>query len=105
MVAYLRGLLGETERKNGWTLGESAGETGPQGMERLLNFYALDADGIRDDVQARVVAILGDVQQGVLIVDETRLLKKGMKSAGVARQYSGTAGRIENSKAGYDSVA
>ena len=52
MVAYLRGLLGEAERKNGWTLAEAAGEAGPQGMQRLLNFYAWDADGVRDDVRA-----------------------------------------------------
>jgi SRSO17 transposase len=100
MVAYLRGLLGEAERKNGWTLAESAGETGPQGMQRLLNFYAWDVDGVRDDVRAMVVAALGDAAQGVLIVDETGFVKKGTKSAGVARQYSGTAGRIENSQIG-----
>jgi len=100
MVAYLRGLLGEAERKNGWTLAEAAGETGPQGMQRLLNFYAWDADGVRDDVRAMVVAALGDAARGVLIVDETGFVKKGTKSAGVARQYSGTAGRIENSQIG-----
>lgn len=100
MVAYLRGLLGEAERKNGWTLAEAAGEAGPQGMQRLLNFYAWDVDGVRDDVRAMVVAALGDAAQGVLIVDETGFVKKGTKSAGVARQYSGTAGRIENSQVG-----
>ena len=100
MVAYLRGLLGEAERKNGWTLAEAAGEAGPQGMQRLLNFYAWDADGVRDDVRAMVVAALGDAARGVLIVDETGFVKKGTKSAGVARQYSGTAGRIENSQVG-----
>jgi hypothetical protein len=60
MVAYLRGLLGEAERKNGWALAEAAGEAGPQGMQRLLNFYAWDADGVCDDVRAMVVAALGD---------------------------------------------
>jgi SRSO17 transposase len=100
MGAYLRGLLGEAERKNGWTLAEAAGEAGPQGMQRLLNFYAWDADGVRDDVRAMVVAALGDAARGVLIVDETGFVKKGAKSAGVARQYSGTAGRIENSQIG-----
>jgi SRSO17 transposase len=69
-------------------------------MQRLLNFYAWDADGVRDDVRAMVVAALGDAARGVLIVDETGFVKKGMKSAGVARQYSGTAGRIENSQVG-----
>jgi SRSO17 transposase len=100
MAVYLRGLLSETERKNGWTLAEAAGDSGPQGMQRLLNFYAWDADGVRDDVRAVVAQALGDAEQGVLIVDETGFVKKGTKSAGVARQYSGTAGRIENSQVG-----
>jgi SRSO17 transposase len=97
---YVRGLLGEVERKNGWTLAEAAGDTGPEGMQRLLNFYAWDTDGVRDDARAAVVEAIGDVEDGVLIVDETGFLKKGAKSAGVARQYSGTAGRIENSQIG-----
>ncbi|TDD96814.1 IS701 family transposase [Actinomadura rubrisoli] len=100
MVSYVRGLLSETERKNGWTLAETAGEAGPEGMQRLLNFYSWDTCGVRDDVRDVVVECLGDAQQGVLIVDETGFLKKGKKSAGVARQYSGTAGRIENSQIG-----
>jgi SRSO17 transposase len=100
MVAYLRGLLAEVERKNGWTLAETAGEAGPQGMQRLLNFYAWDADGVRDDVRDAVVEVLADAERGVLIADETGFVKKGTRSAGVARQYSGTAGRIENSQIG-----
>ncbi|GAA3969757.1 IS701 family transposase [Actinomadura viridis] len=100
MASYVRGLLSETERKNGWTLAEAAGEPGPEGMQRLLNFYAWDTSGLRDDVRDVVVECLGDARQGVLIVDETGFLKKGTKSAGVARQYSGTAGRIENSQIG-----
>jgi SRSO17 transposase len=100
MAVYLRGLLSETERKNGWTLAEAAGDGGPQGMQRLLNFYGRDADGVRDDVRAVVAEALGDAERGVLIVDETGFVKKGTKSAGVARQYSGTAGRIENSQVG-----
>ncbi|MBB5891420.1 SRSO17 transposase [Kutzneria kofuensis] len=97
---YVKGLLAEIERKNGWTLAEAAGDAGPEGMQRLLNFYAWDADGLRDDVRAAVVERIGDGEQGVLIVDETGFLKKGAHSAGVARQYSGTAGRIENSQIG-----
>jgi SRSO17 transposase len=97
---YVRGLLGELERKNGWTLAEEAGDAGPEGMQRLLNFYAWDTDGVRDDVRAAVVEQIGDARQGVLIVDETGFLEKGTKSAGVGRQYSGTAGRIENSQIG-----
>ena len=69
-------------------------------MQRLLNFYAWDTEGLRDDVRAAVVEVLGDERQGVLVVDETGFLKKGRMSAGVARQYSGTAGRIENSQIG-----
>nr|BFE36135.1 hypothetical protein GCM10010200_083860 [Actinomadura rugatobispora] len=72
----------------------------PGGYAGLLNFYAWDTSGLRDDVRDVVVEFLGDARQGVLIVDETGFLKKGAKSAGVARQYSGTAGRIENSQIG-----
>ncbi|MCO1580437.1 IS701 family transposase [Crossiella sp. SN42] len=97
---YVKGLLSEVERKNGWTLAEAAGDSGPEGMQRLLNFYAWDTDGLRDDVSAAVVEAIGDAEDGVLIVDETGFLKKGTKSAGVGRQYSGTAGRIENSQIG-----
>ncbi len=100
MVSYLRGLLSETERKNGWTLAESAGDAGPEGMQRLQNFYAWDTEGLRDDVREVVAEAIGDAERGVLIVDETGFLKKGTQSAGVARQYSGTAGRIENSQIG-----
>ncbi len=69
-------------------------------MRRLLNFYAWDTDGLRDDVRAVVVEAIGDPEGGVLIVDKTGFLKKGTKSAGVGRQYSGTVGRIENSQIG-----
>ena len=100
MRSYVRGLLGETERKNGWTLAEGSGDAGPERMQRLLNFYAWDTEGLRDDVREVVVEAIGDAERGVLIVDETGFLKKGTKSAGVARQYSGTAGRIENSQIG-----
>jgi SRSO17 transposase len=100
MRSYVRGLLSETERKNGWTLAEATGDVGPERMQRLLNFYAWDTDGLRDDLRSAVVELLGDERQGVLVVDETGFVKKGTKSAGVARQYSGTAGRIENSQIG-----
>jgi SRSO17 transposase len=100
MASYLRGLLGESERKNGWTLAEAAGDSGPQGMQRLLNHYAWDADAVRDDVRDAVVERIGDPERGILILDETGFLKKGVRSAGVGRQYSGTAGRIENSQIG-----
>jgi SRSO17 transposase len=96
---YLRGLLSAAERKNGWTLSEQAGDRTPDAMQRLLNHADWNADGVRDDLRDYVVEHLGD-DSAVLVVDETGFLKKGTKSAGVARQYSGTAGRIENSQIG-----
>jgi len=96
---YLAGLLERVERKNGWQLAEHLGEAGPQGVQRLLNAARWDADGVRDDLRAYVIEQLGD-PDGVLIVDETGFLKKGTKSVGVQRQYSGTAGRIENCQVG-----
>ena len=89
--AYVRGLLAPLASKNGWTLAEAAGDSTPDGMQRLLNAAAWDADGVRDDVRAYVAAHLG-AADGVLVVDETGFLKKGTRSAGVQRQYSGTAG-------------
>jgi SRSO17 transposase len=96
---YLVGLLSGVERKNGWQLAEQAGEVTPHGMQELLNRAVWDADGVRDDLRRYVVAHLGD-PSSVLVVDETGFLKKGTKSAGVQRQYSGPAGRIENSQIG-----
>lgn len=99
VAAYVRGLLAPVERKNSWTLAERAGESSPDGMQRLLMSADWDADLVRDDVREYVVEHLGD-SGGVLVVDETGFLKKGTKSAGVARQYSGTAGRVENAQVG-----
>jgi len=99
VLEYVRGLLAPVERKNSWTLAERAGEAGPDGMQRLLATADWDADAVRDDVRDYVVEHLGD-RGAVLVLDETGFLKKGTKSAGVARQYSGTAGRIENSQVG-----
>ncbi len=96
---YLDGLLAHLPRKNGWQLAEALGERTPDGVQRLLNAARWDADAVRDDLRDYVVAQLGDAE-AVLVVDETGFLKKGMKSAGVARQYSGTAGRIENCQIG-----
>jgi len=97
--AYVRGLLAPLASKNGWTLAEAAGNATPDGMQRLLNRAAWDADGVRDDVRGYVVRHLGDAD-GVLVVDETGFVKKGTRSAGVQRQYSGTAGRVENCQLG-----
>jgi len=98
-LAYIRGLLSAEERKNSWTLSERAGDETPDGMQRLLSTADWDPDGVRDDLAGYVVKHLGD-PGGVLIIDETGFLKKGTKSAGVARQCSGTAGRIENCQIG-----
>ena len=96
---YLAGLLSPVQRKNGWQLAEQLGEQHPRGVQRLLDGAQWDADVVRDDLQAYVIEHLGDVR-GVLVVDETGFLKKGTKSVGVARQYSGTAGRTENCQIG-----
>src|SRR5246127_158277 len=97
--AYLRGWLAPVERKNGWQLAEAVGDRTPDGVQDFLSRVQWDADAVRDDLQAYVVQHLGD-PDGVLILDETGFLKKGTKSAGVQRQYSGTAGRIENCQIG-----
>jgi SRSO17 transposase len=97
---YLEGLLAPIARKNGWQLAEALGEGGPQGMQRLLNAADWDAEAVRDDLRAYVMEHLADERSGVLVIDETGFLKKGTKSAGVARQYSGTAGRRENQQIG-----
>lgn len=96
---YLHGLLGRVERKNSWQLAESLGDATPHGVQRLLGRSRWDADAVRDDLRGYVVDRLGE-PDGVLIVDETGFLKKGKKSVGVQRQYSGTAGRVENSQVG-----
>jgi SRSO17 transposase len=98
-VGYLRGLLSDAERKNGWQLAEELGDPTPDGVQHLLRRAHWDADAVRDDLLGYLTARLGH-PDGVLIVDETGFLKKGDKSAGVARQYSGTAGRIENCQVG-----
>src|SRR5918995_1820115 len=98
-LAYLRGLLGNVGRKNGWQLAEHAGERTPDGMQRLLSTADWDPDLVRDDLRAYVVEHLGD-PQAVLVVDETGFLKKGTTSVGVQRQYSGTAGKVDNCQLG-----
>jgi SRSO17 transposase len=87
------------ERKNGWQLAEAAGDRTPDGMQEFLSRARWDADLVRDDLQRYAIEHLGD-DQAVLVLDETGFLKKGIKSVGVQRQYSGTAGRIENCQIG-----
>src|ERR1700693_983815 len=96
---YLRGLLASVERKNGWQMAEELGEPDAHGVQRLLAEADWDEEAVRDDLRTYVIEHLGQAG-GILAVDETGFLKKGKKSAGVARQYSGTAGRRENSQIG-----
>jgi SRSO17 transposase len=96
---YVRGLVSGLERKNGWTLAEHAGDGTPDGMQRLLNAAVWDQDGVRDALGRYVAARLGD-RAAVLIADETGFEKTGRCSAGVQRQYTGTAGKITNCQVG-----
>src|SRR6266516_5068187 len=96
---YLHGLLAAVERKNGWQMAEALGEANAHGVQRLLEEADWDEEAVRDELRTYVIEQLGE-PAGILVVDETGFLKKGKKSAGVARQYSGTAGRRENSQVG-----
>ena len=97
--AFLDGLLSGVERKTGWLMAEQAGLGHPGRVQALLGRSRWEADGLRDQVRADVLEALGD-PDGVLVVDETGFVKKGTHSVGVARQYSGTAGRVENAQVG-----
>jgi SRSO17 transposase len=95
----LKGLITPIERKNSWQLAEQAGDDTPYGVQHLLGRAEWDADEVRSDLRDYVNQHLGE-EVAVLVVDETGFLKKGDKSVGVQRQYSGTAGRIENCQVG-----
>ena len=99
VLAYLTGLLSNTERKNSWQLAELAGEASPDGMQRLLSTAHWDADAVRDDLVAYVLEHLAD-PQAVLVLDETGFVKKGSKSVGVAAQYCGAVGKVANCQIG-----
>ena len=100
-AGYLRGLLGTVDRKNSWQLSEHLGRQKPYGIQRLLGRARWDANEVRDELLRYASQHLVESDDpGVLIVDETGFLKKGDKSVGVQRQYSGTAGRIENCQIG-----
>ena len=92
--ACLGGMLSGLERKTSWSLAEHAGETAPDGMQRLFTTARWDADLVRDDLRDYVAGVLGD-PDGVLIGDDTGFEKGGTRSAGVQRQYTGTAGKID----------
>ncbi len=98
-LAYLKGIVSDTARKNGWQLAEHAGEARPDGMQRLLNSAVWDADPVRDDLRTYILERLGD-PHAVIVIDETSFRKRGKKSAGVARQHGGTTGRLENCQVG-----
>jgi SRSO17 transposase len=95
--AFVLGLLADLPRKNCWTLAEHAGQVSPDGMQHLLARAVWDEDKVRDDVRGYVVEHLGD-PGAVLVIDETGDLKKGATTVGVQRQYTGTAGRVENAQ-------
>src|SRR4051794_18919351 len=92
---FVLGMMAGLPRTNCWSLAEHAGEAGPRGMQRLLSSASWDADEVLGDVRDWVVAHLGE-PDGILVIDETGDLKKGAATVGVQRQYTGTAGRIEN---------
>ena len=96
---YLEALIGQVDRKNCWQIAEEAGDETPDGMQRLLRKARWNADEVRDDLRNYVVEYLGE-REGVLIIDETGFIKKGDKSVGVQRQYTGTTGKIDNCQIG-----
>lgn len=96
---YLQGLLAPVERKNGWQLAQALGEPDPQGVQQLLHAARWDADAVRDELLRFVAETFGDAD-GIFALDETGFVKKGTHSVGVQRQYSGTAGRVENCQVG-----
>jgi SRSO17 transposase len=98
-MAYLRGLLSPAERKNSWQVADVSGDTTPYGVQHLLRRALWDPEAVRDELRHYIMQHLGDAE-AVLVIDETGLLKKGRHAAGVARQYSGTAGRLEHCQSG-----
>jgi SRSO17 transposase len=96
---YIKGLIGPVERKNGWQMAEYLGETTPYALQQFIYRGAFSADAMRDVGRTYIVDHLGD-EDGIMPIDESGFLKKGKKSCGVARQYSGTAGRVENCQIG-----
>jgi SRSO17 transposase len=98
-LAYLQGILSDTERKNGWQLAEHAREARPDGMQRLLSSAVRDTDGVRDDLRSYTLEQLGQ-ESAILAIDETSFPKQGKKSAGVGVQYCGTTGQVENCQVG-----
>ena len=96
---YIQGLLGPAERKNGWQMAEQVGDATPYAMQQFIYRGRYSADALRDEGRAYTVEHIGELD-GVMVLDETGFLKKGDKSCGVSRQYTGTAGKIENCQIG-----
>ena len=96
---YIRGLMSPIERKNGWQMAEALGAETPYALQQFLYRGRFSADRLRDELRAYVSEKLGQAD-GILVMDETGFIKKGEKSCGVQRQYSGTAGRVENCQIG-----
>ena len=96
-LGYVKGLLSPVagETRNGWTVAQAAGERSPDGMQRLLNRAVWDESGVREDLRGYVVEALG-APDGVLVFDETGDIKQGSHTVGVARQYTGVTGQVEN---------
>jgi SRSO17 transposase len=99
VLAYLQGILSDTERKNGWQLAEHAREARPDGMQRLLSSAVWDTNGVRDDLRSYTLEQLGQ-ESAILVIDETSFPKRGQKSAGVGLQYCGTTGQVQNCQVG-----
>ena len=93
----MAGMVSGLDRKNCWTIAEHRGAATPDGLQHLLARASWDADAVRDDLRDYVIDAFGDAD-GVLVVDETGDVKKGLDTVGVQRQYTGTAGRIENAQ-------
>jgi len=98
-AGFCAGLLADLPRKNCWSIAEHAGEANPDGMQHLLARAVWDTNGVRDDLRDYVVDHLGD-PRAVLVVDETGDVKKGSSTVGTQRQYTGTAGKVENAQVG-----
>ena len=98
-LLYLQGILSDVARKNGWQLAEQAGESRPDGMQRLLSTAVWDENGVRDELRTYVLAHLRD-PYAVVAIDETSFPKRGNQSAGVAHQYCGSSKQVENCQVG-----
>ena len=96
---YIKGLTSTAERKNGWQIAESQGEKEPYAIQQFIYRGRWEADGVRDNLQGYIKETMVE-EEGICIIDDTGFIKKGKKSAGVQRQYTGTVGKVENCQIG-----